>query len=90
MWISWIAEHETQMSATIDMDKINVLVEQTRLLDAQHALMVNSSHEVNPEMVSSLVDYIGVLTEHRVKLQELSVQEFAVLKFVLRADINVC
>jgi len=76
------------MSATIDMDKINELVQKTRLLDAQYALMAHSSHEVNPAMVSALVDYIGILTEHRVKLQELSVEEFAVLKAELRTDIH--
>ena len=72
------------MSATIDMQKINILVQGTRLLDAQHATILDSSHaEVNPEMVAALMNYIGVLTVHRKKLEELSVEEFAVLKVEL-------
>ena len=67
--------------ATLDMLKIKTLVEATRLLDKQHAVIVDCTHaEVTAEMVSELMEYIGCLTDHRGKLLELSVKEFAALK----------
>jgi hypothetical protein len=74
-------QHENQMSATLDMLKIQSLAEATRMLDTQHAAILECTHaEVNAEIVSAMVDYIGLLTEHRGKIQELNVEEFAALK----------
>jgi len=72
---------EHQMSATLDTLKIQSLAEATRMLDAQHAAILDCTHaEVNSEIVSAMVEYINLLMEHRGKIHELSVEEFAALK----------
>ena len=67
--------------ATIDMHKIKTLVACVRLLDKQHAHIMDCTHtEDSAEMASEFVEYINCLTDHRAKLLELSVEEFAELK----------
>jgi hypothetical protein len=70
--------------ATLDMLKIKTLVEATRLLDKQHAVIVDCTHtEDSEDMVREFIEYIDCVADHRRKLLELSVEEFAALKVEL-------
>ena len=69
------------MPATLDILKIKRLVEATRLLDKQHALIVDCMHTGdNEDIVREFFEYIDCVADHRRKLLELSVEEFAALK----------